>query len=224
MKSGFVPVEVAVGCGCLMVFALGAMFMVGVGVFALNNGDSSGSTLSNGPLSDQLSSMVPPNYAQLFSDAENFSGVPAPMVAALYLTERHSDSFGADLPSLDYVMSPCKENASGAAGPMQFVQLSWNGVVDDLQGIGITNPDRCAYKDSIIGAGFLLKGKFKYAWVQESCSLDAAGNYLMTDECISRWGQSYCGVKGCNDANCGAPDYLYCEEVVRKYHIVIGGV
>jgi hypothetical protein len=144
-------------------------------------------------------------------------------MAAIYLTEKHTDSFGADLPSLDHKLDPCTENASGAAGPMQFIPGSWNGVADDLQSIGISSPDRCKYRDSIIGAAFLLKGKLTFNWVQETCDSKDPSTVTYTDSCISNWGQSYCGVRGCDHVNCGAPKYLYCEEVVRKFKLVVGG-
>ncbi len=205
------------GCGCLLVLMVVALFAMGL--FAMTHPDSFEKS-SN--YSANLSTKVPENFAKIFSAAEEKTGVPAAMIAARYLTEHHTGSFGKDLPSVDYVLSPCHENGSTAAGPMQFIRSSWNGVVDNLEKAGIDSPDRCSYHDSIIGAGFLLKGKFKFGWVQEVCDLDKNGDYKMTDECISRWGQAYCGINGCHDDNCGAPQYLYCEEVVRKYHIVIG--
>jgi hypothetical protein len=203
------------GCSA-MVFLL---LLVGVGLAGVQLGGGSGSGSFSGTVSTTLSAKIPPNFAQLFSEAEEKSGVPAPMIAALYLTERHKDSFGGDLKSIDQVLSPCKENGSGAAGPMQFIPTSWPA--SGLKAVGITNPDRCKYRDSIIGAGLLLDGKAKYPSVKSVCKKNGAGEWLMTDACVSTWGQSYCGVGGCNDKNCGAPKYLYCEEVLRKYKLVV---
>jgi hypothetical protein len=103
---------------------------------------------------------------------------------------------------------------------MQFIPTSWPE--SKLRAIGITNPDRCKYRDSIIGAGLLMAGKVKYDAVKSYCKKDSAGAWIMTDRCISEWGQAYCGVGGCNDKNCGGTEYRYCEQVLRKYKLVVG--
>lgn len=219
-RPGFIQF-LAIGCGCLLLAALGIAAMVAIGVFAFNNMGGSGVSDIEYTKPEGLSSTVPPNFASLFTEAGNYTGVAPAMIAAIYLTEHHSDTFGEDLPSLDYKLSPCTENSAGAAGPMQFIPSSWDNVVDDLQRIGISSPDRCRFRDSIIGAGFLLKGKLGYEWVQEECKTTSLEDVSYTDGCVSRWGQSYCGIKGCHNSACGAPGYLYCEEVVRKYKLVV---
>jgi hypothetical protein len=212
------PIGLGLFMGCAMVFIL---LLVGIGLAGTKLGWGGGSGTFSGTISTTLSTQIPPNFARLFSEAEEKSGVPAPMIAAIYLTEHHTDTFGRDLTSPDQVLSPCKENKSGAAGPMQFLKTSWPA--SKLKAAGITSPDRCKYRDSIIGAGFLLDGKADYPSVKAVCKKDSAGKWQMTDSCISIWGQSYCGVGGCNNMNCGAPKYLYCEEVVRKYKLVVSG-
>ncbi len=221
-RGGYV--QILVGCGCAAI--AGTILLLGMmtalNVFSLNNGGS----LSSGIAfvsPEGLSDIVPPNYGSLFTEAGKATGVAPAMVAAIYMTEHHTDSFGADLPSLDYALSPCTENYAGAAGPMQFITSSWNGVVDDLQAYGISSPDRCKYRDSIIGAAFLLKGKLRYDWVQTACKTTDLTTLAYTDDCVSRWGQSYCGVDACRDKACSnvARGYFYCEEVVRKYKLAV---
>lgn len=195
-----------------------------VGLFGINNiTTTGGGSLIPG---SGINSEVPAVFASLFTESSEKTGVPSALIAALYLTEHHTDSFGKDLPSVNATFqevygSPCEENGSGAAGPMQFIPKSWSGVVPNLKKVGISSPDRCNFRDSIMGAGFLLKGKLKFKWVADVCKVDSDGKVKMTDECVSRWGQAYCGVKGCNNSACGAPDYLYCEEVLRKYKLVV---
>jgi hypothetical protein len=191
----------------------------------MNSEDSFGSNVSFvNPVG--LSSIIPPNFGSLFTEAGIHTGVAPAMVAAIYMTEHHTDTFGADLPSLDYVMDPCTENYAGAAGPMQFIPSSWAGVVDDLQSIGISDPDRCSYRDSIIGAAFLLRGKLGFDWVQATCKTTDLTSLSYTDDCVSRWGQSYCGVDACYDKACSniEKDYLYCVEVVRKYKLAVSPI
>lgn len=214
---GALGVFISSGCGISLVIIfilIGVSSAVGIDWFGSNSNSSAIS-----PEGLNLS-IVPPNYASLFTEASQKSHVPAALIAALYLTEHHTDSFGKDLKSIDQVLSPCTENSSGAAGPMQFIPGSWPA--SGLKAIGIASPDRCKYRDSIIGAGLLLAGKVKYPSVQAVCKKNSTGEWVMTDKCISDWGQSYCGVGGCHSSACSNSHYLYCEEVVRKYKLVAG--
>lgn len=214
---------IAAGCGCLAILVIAALIFA-LGMFAMNNEEEiSEEDSPDFFYSEGLSDIVPPNFASIFTEAGRHTGVAPALVAAIYLTEKHTDSFGADLLFIDDRLDPCTENYAGAAGPMQFITSSWEGVVDDLQGIGISSPDRCKYRDSIIGAAFLLKGKLSFGWVQEECDSTDPSLVTYTDSCVSNWGQSYCGVRGCDHTACGAPSYLYCEEVVRKFRLALGG-
>lgn len=218
----------------ILVAALGLLFIFGLiggawglGLYAVNNLDNQESTPGNVIASEGLSAQVPPIFGSIFTEAEKLSGTPSALVAAIYLTEHHTDSFGKDLPTINATFQEvygksCTENGSGAAGPMQFIPASWSGVASKLKAAGISSPDRCKFRDSIIGAGFLLAGKANFDWVKEACKVGDDGKVVLTDLCISRWGQAYCGVGGCNNRACGAPKYLYCEEVVRKYKLVVG--
>ena len=211
------------GCAAIALGMAFVLLLIGLQAYATLITGTGSNKDDQGLISPEgLSDMVPPVFASLFTEAGQKSGVAPAMVAAIYLTEHHTSTFGKDLPSTDYALDPCTENSSGAAGPMQFIPSSWNGVVDNLKSVGIENPDRCKYRDSIIGAAFLLRGKLKFDWVQAACKTTDLTSLVYSDDCISRWGQSYCGVDACDAPACGGTKYRYCEQVVIKYHLVEG--
>ncbi len=102
----------------------------------------------------------------LIEQVGRYYGVPPAIIAAVSWIEGRHVWFYSDQEILNYsqegVKDPinCKENSSGAAGPMQFIQSTWEGyqyAITKVPGYETRIPQRCNILDSFYAAGSKLK-------------------------------------------------------------------
>jgi|GEM_PF-1843490 len=213
--------------------AIGCLVQIFIFVFvillatAMANPDAAADTIdttdANYAQSGNLSEKVPPNFATLFKEAAAKFELDPAIVAGIYLTEHHTDSFGKDIPSLDAVESGCESNSSGARGPMQIIDSTWTGTARTLKAAGIASPDRCKYRDAIWGGAAVIKYKIKsQPDTRRECKVDKDGKTTWNDACIKAVGRSYCGA--CDGPACGTHGYNYCDQMLRHYKLVSGSL
>jgi len=215
----------ALGCVFILVISLVfiGMFSQGGGSL-LHNADATELNIDPSTFTDNtnFSTVVPTNFATLFKDAGSKTKVPASLIAAIYLTEHHTDTFGKDIPSLNARDDDCETSFAGAVGPMQITNSTWSSPARALESqFGITAPDRCRYYDAFLAAGLVIKGKTTWhPAIKKACTFDASGNVAdwNDDDCIEAIGMSYCGA--CTGKACGTNGFNYCEQTLRHYKMV----
>lgn len=190
----------------------------GIILFAfLANGGTSQATTAPAANTD-LSSVVPPNFAAIFNEAAEYYHLNPAIIAAIYLTEHHTDSFGKDLPSLSYAEPTCTISFAGAVGPMQLTSGPWQAFAqNDAPKFNITNPNPCRYRDSILGGARYINREIFTGWAA-SCQTKNGYVVAWTDACIKEIGEHYCGA--CTGPACGTNGYNYCEQTLRHFNLV----
>lgn len=202
----------------LAIFGLAAVLLLFAAMFAMGN-DTSDINIADTGSTGELSSVVPPNFATLFKEAATFYHLSPAIVAAIYLTEHHTDSFGADI-SLNEVQSNCDVSSAGALGPMQLMPSNWQiWVQNEASKFDIKNPNPCRYRDSILaGARYINREIFVYNWT--GCKITTDKYVIWTSSCIMNVGEHYCGA--CTGPACGTNGYDYCQQTLRHYRLVEG--
>lgn len=220
------PTKIRIGCSAVLVFA--AVLSFNFVIALVNPAPANGSVITptsstEGTPTGNLSDKVPKNYATLIKEAGSKFKLDPAIIAGIYLTEHHTDSFGKDIPSLDAYESGCSSNSSGARGPMQIIDGTWSGVVDNIQRAGISNPDRCRYRDAFYGGAAVIRGKLGFSSTKAACDIkDSKDTPNYSDECIKMIGHRYCGA--CTGTACGTRGYNYCDQTLRHYNLTKGSL
>lgn len=225
LANQFTPPAAKIGCLMGALLAITAVMFFSIGLNSPGVDEAAADT--NFRTAGELSSKVPPNLATLFKEAAAQFDLDPAIIAGIYLTEHHTDSFGKDIASLDATQANCTKNSSGAQGPMQIIDSTWTGVSKKLISKGIENPDRCKWRDAIWGGAAVIRGKITRNGGQSdaisACGITSSNdtpNY--SDNCIRKIGRAYCGA--CDGPACGTNGYNYCDQTLRHYNISRSGV
>lgn len=149
LLAGFGGPLLAMGCGCL-VFALIFGGLVGIGVFATNNEESSANATENtsdgslGGVSD-----IPDSLKPIFEKAGAKHKVSPAFIAAIFWKEH-----GRNFPT----KGPWASSPKGANGPFQFIEKTWEGwsckKTNNSNGSFETDPSKiCGYGQDGDGDG-----------------------------------------------------------------------
>lgn len=164
-----------------------------------------------------INNKVPPNFATAINEASQKTGVDSALIAATFLNEHHSTSFGKDISSVNATEPNCGANSSGAIGPMQIIDNSWSGG-EVAKLLGKSSADRCVYLDAFTGGALVIKNKMTRSDVKSACSTSKSGSY--TDGCLKAIANAYCA--DCNNKSaCSPGNYNYCDEFVKRYKLVL---
>ncbi len=167
---------------------------------------------------------IPTGWNQIIQEAAKEIDVPPLIVAAIYLTEHHTTTFGGDI-------NPAKEDPNceisyaGARGPWQLMPNWWYG--DDAplvknaskwklkiehEKVGlkfIPYVNVCYYREAAFGGAYVIRAKMNNANIYKKY------NDSLTDEKVKEIAKRYCG--GCTDRGCGNANFNYCEFALERY-------
>ncbi len=161
-----------------------------------------------------LSDQVPPNWASVITEAGQKLDVPPAMIAAIYLTEHHSTTFGEDI-DVNGREEPCGESYAGAKGPFQLMPGFQRAVEDRADELGLSKPtDVCRYRDGTYGGAIAVKSKMNAARINKGF------NDSLSDEEVKQIARRYCGCCACR--GCGNSGFDYCDFALERYKEVVG--
>jgi len=167
---------------------------------------------------------VPQGLAEIFIEAGKAFNIPPALIAAIYLTEKHSNVFPQKPIDSNTIESPCVTSGAGAKGPCQIMPSEWKNFVNLVQSGKIPNykhkddPNICRYYDSFFASAMVINAKLTE---QKDTNRNCCGGKkpcterVWSDECIKSIGRAYCGC--CTCTGCGGSKYDYCAEVLRHY-------
>ena len=204
----------SLGCG-LPGMLIGLLAAVVFAAILIGSSGTDNAGASNPSGDTTISSRIPPGWAEILSFAAGKTSVPAALIGGIFLTEIHSDSFGADVSPTD--TQNCTANGSGARGPMQIISSTWAGYKDDMKAAGAppevynSSVAPCDYRWGFVAGGFVIKGK--------ASGIDLT---TITENKVRTIAGAYCG-NHCNyDSACDTSGYIYCDQAWRHYQIVSG--
>jgi hypothetical protein len=197
------------GCSCLFIAPASVLFI----------GQESGTETPGGTTPGEcLSDKVPPNWAFIITEAGKKLDVPPAMIAAIYLTEHHSTTFGGDIDP-NGRETPCSESYAGAKGPFQIMPEEAKQLEARADELGLSKPtDVCRYRDGAYAGAMVIKGKMGYTKATKACpagKVEKGFKDSLTNDEIKRIACRYCGC--CTCKGCGSSKFDYCDFALQRF-------